>query len=151
MTFHICIVYHLFFVSAGKMTEGSRITPPYWAASQLHHHWKLAVLQEGPTTTSSSSWPALPLPRCCNQHSQTTLCPRRGDPLQHRKTQGWLSPGAVLHHGYIKNPAGSARVGVGIKPSVWCWFIPNTGESRGCRSRGKYFMIAVSKCSSNHL
>lgn len=77
--------------------------------------------------------------------------PGGGTHFRTAKSQGWLSPRAVLHHGCMKNPAGSARVGMGIKPFVWSYFIPNTGESGGCRSRGKCFMIAVSKCSSNQL
>lgn len=112
------------------------------------------MLQEGVSHPPPAPlpWPALPPPRCCDQHSQTTLCTRRGGThFRTAKSQGWLSPRAVLHHGCMKNPAGSARVGMGIKPFVWSYFIPNTGESRGCRSRGKCFMIAVSKCSSNQL
>lgn len=77
--------------------------------------------------------------------------PGGGTHFSTAKSQGWLSPEAVLHHGCMKKPAGSARAEMGIKPFGWSYFIPNTGESGGYRSRAKCFMIAVSKCSSNQL
>lgn len=154
MTFHICIVCHLFFVCAGKMTEDSRITPPYWSsvsASPSLEASSAAGRSQPPTSSSSSLacfasssllWPAF---------TDQTVHQEGGTHFRTAKSQGWLSPRAVLHHGCMKNPAGSARVGMGVKPFVWSYFIPNTGESGGCRSRGKCFMIAVSKCSSNQL
>lgn len=57
MTFHICIVYHLFFVCAGKMTEDSRITPPYWSsvsASPSLEAGSAAGRSQPPTSSSSS-------------------------------------------------------------------------------------------------
>lgn len=89
MTFDICVVYHSLFVPAGKMTEGSRITPPHWAESQLHHHWRLAELQEGTSTHLQLLFPA------CSASSSLLWAaftdhtvPQEGEPLQHSKEPG---------------------------------------------------------------
>lgn len=151
MTFHICIVYHLLFVSAGKMTEGSRITPPYRAVSQLYHHCKLAVLQEGSSSHLQLLFPGLHClflaavssshrPHCApggGTHFSTAK-PRGGFHLE--QFSSWLHEESCWQ---CKSWDGNQALCMEL-------LHPKHRESRGCRSRGKCFMIAVSKCSINH-
>lgn len=73
LTFHICIVYHLFAVCCmqGRWQKAAELLILTGLVSQLHHHWKLAVLQGEVIHPSPVPfpWPALPSPRCCYQHS----------------------------------------------------------------------------------
>lgn len=117
VTFHICIITYLLY--AGKMAEGSRITHPYWTGISAPSSLEAggAAGRSHPLTSSSSSL------ACTAMSSIHTVTVRRRG-VTHLKTNsaesnGWFSPGAVLHHDCMKTAAGSARAGMGVEPLVW--------------------------------